>query len=284
MAAVQQARVLTTCSVAQSSAVSRCASVVRGTPLRSTVALPAAARTQAVTVAREAEWAPGSDAPAHLDGSMAGDFGFDPLYLGADPAKLKWYREAELQHARWAMLATSGIIAANVIRPDVFFYNAATEASLPFNIGGIIAFQFIAMHWAEIRRWRDTQSINSVNKDPIFNQEIPEHTDASYPGGIFDPLNFSKGDIEALKVKEIKNGRLAMLAFVGMIAEAQVTGENPLAALGEHIADPFNTTVFSAVLAGGGWFHFAGPGCAIPSSVVFEGITIPTPCLPIFGL
>ena len=75
MAAVQQARVLTTCSVAQSSAVSRCASVVRGTPLRSSVALPAAARTQAVTVAREAEWAPGSDAPAHLDGSLAGDFG-----------------------------------------------------------------------------------------------------------------------------------------------------------------------------------------------------------------
>ena len=74
------------------------------------------------------------------------------------------------------------------------------------------------------------------------------------------------------------------VTFPDLCCAVQVTGENPLAALGEHIADPFNTTVFSAVLAGGGWFHFAGPGCAIPSSVVFEGVTIPTPCLPIFGL
>lgn len=31
------------------------------------------------------------DPPAHLDGSLAGDYGFDPLGLGADPEALKWY-------------------------------------------------------------------------------------------------------------------------------------------------------------------------------------------------
>lgn len=42
----------------------------------------AASRVSSVrVVAREAAWAPGSDAPSHLDGSMAGDFGFDPLGL-----------------------------------------------------------------------------------------------------------------------------------------------------------------------------------------------------------
>jgi hypothetical protein len=36
---------------------------------------------------------------------------------------------------------------------------------------------------------------------------------------IFDPFGWSKGDLKTLKLKEIKNGRLAMLAFAGFIAQ-----------------------------------------------------------------
>lgn len=52
--------------------------------------------------------------PAKLDGSLAGDEGFDPLGLsninevGLD---LYWMREAELKHARVAMLAILGALA-----------------------------------------------------------------------------------------------------------------------------------------------------------------------------
>ena len=58
--------------------------------------------------AREAAWRPGSTAPAHLNGTLPGDFGFNPLGLGSDPEKLSWFREAELIHARWAMLGCAG--------------------------------------------------------------------------------------------------------------------------------------------------------------------------------
>ena len=47
-------------------------------------------------------------------------------------------------------------------------------------------------------------------------------------GGIFDPFGLSKGDSGELRLKEIKNGRLAMLAFAGFVAQAQTTGESPL--------------------------------------------------------
>ena len=36
-------------------------------------------------------------------------------------------------------------------------------------------------------------------------------TASSTAGGIFDPAGFSKGDMASLKLKEIKNARLAML-------------------------------------------------------------------------
>lgn len=55
---------------------------------------------------------------------------------------------------------------------------------------------------------------------------------------------------QKLKVNEIRNGRLAMLAFIGFVMGAQVTGKNPLAAMMDHVADPLGTTIFSKV---GGW-------------------------------
>ena len=35
-------------------------------------------------------WFPSAARPAYLTGSLAGDRGFDPLGLGADPVALKW--------------------------------------------------------------------------------------------------------------------------------------------------------------------------------------------------
>jgi light-harvesting complex I chlorophyll a/b binding protein 2/light-harvesting complex I chlorophyll a/b binding protein 4 len=68
-------------------------------------------------------------------------------------------------------------------------------------------------------RLQDIRKPGSVNQDPIFtNNKLPDG-EVGYPGGIFDPLGYSKGDMATLKLKEIKNGRLAMLGFVGFCAQ-----------------------------------------------------------------
>ena len=60
-------------------------------------------------------------------------------------------------------------------------------------------------------------------------------------GGAFDPLGLSKNSavLEENKLKELKNGRLAMLAFIGFVSQQAVTKQSPLQALGTHLADPW---------------------------------------------
>merc|ERR1719331_1701389 len=42
------------------------------------------------------------------DKTLAGDMNFDPLMISDSPDKLAWFREAEIRHARLAMLAAIG--------------------------------------------------------------------------------------------------------------------------------------------------------------------------------
>eukprot|EP00951_Prasinocladus_malaysianus_P042784 scaffold524382_cov19-Prasinocladus_malaysianus.AAC.1 len=51
---------------------------------------PQAARSPvlAAATADRPMWLQGASAPKHLDGSLPGDFGFDPLGLGSEPDRL----------------------------------------------------------------------------------------------------------------------------------------------------------------------------------------------------
>ena len=58
-------------------------------------------------------------------------------------------------------------------------------------------------------------------QDPIFGYKVPNEV-MGYPGGVFDPLGFSKSNAKEWQTKEIKNGRLAMVAYMGFVFAAQV--------------------------------------------------------------
>ena len=59
-------------------------------------------------------------------------------------------------------------------------------------------------------------------------------------GPFFDPMGFSRGDEDIFheyKVKEVKNGRLAMLAILGFVAQYAATSESSLLHCIANIAD-----------------------------------------------
>eukprot|EP00889_Picochlorum_renovo_P000114 jgi/Picre1/27144/NNA_000113.t1 len=250
------------------------AAIKTTSPFQRTLAQPKQQRASHVVAAARDCWLPGSDFPKHLEScKLPGNYGFDPLGLGANDDRLKWFAESERVHARWAMLGVAGILAQEITHPEVFWYTSGADVELPFNLAGLAAFELFVMHWVESKRGYDVLKPGSQDQDPVFSQYKLAPHEVGYPGSVFAP--FVPGNLEELKVKEIKNGRLAMLAFIGFTMAAQVTGLNPLAALSEHLSDPINTTMFSNVVIPG---QAVVPTCKIPDSVTVQGLTIPAGC------
>ncbi|XP_052204703.1 chlorophyll a-b binding protein, chloroplastic [Diospyros lotus] len=221
---------------------------------------PASAGTRSATVCVAAAdpnrplWFPGSTPPPWLDGSLPGDFGFDPLGLGSDPETLRWMVQSELVHCRWAMLGAAGIFIPEFLTKigilNTPSWYTAGELQYFTDTTTLFIVELIFIGWAEGRRWADILKPGCVNTDPIFPNNKLTGTDVGYPGGLwFDPLGWGSGSpekVKELRTKEIKNGRLAMLAVMGAWFQAIYTGTGPIDNLFAHLADPGHATIFAA--------------------------------------
>merc|ERR1719460_2813886 len=118
------------------------------------------------------------------DKTLAGDMGFDPLQLADNSEKLAFYREAEVKHARLAMLAAFGWPISEITN----FGNLLTkDGRAPSLLNGGLG------------------NVNGVYWAAVLG---------------FAPLG---ADSEGMRGAEITNGRVAMMAITAYALEEALT-------------------------------------------------------------
>merc|ERR1719476_777958 len=172
--------------------------------------------TLKMSVLEKAKSLPGVTAPLGF---------FDPLGFCADCTEgtLCFYREVELKHGRVGMLASVGFLVGEQFHPlfggdiDVPSYLAFQQTPLQTFWPAVVA----AIAIPEIFSVFSFQS-------PAGNEPWSMRTDRR-PGDFgFDPLGIRPEDpkeLNEMQTKELNNGRLAMIATAGMIAQEIASGQ-----------------------------------------------------------
>jgi len=140
---------------------------------------------------------------------------WDPLKLTEDlpEGRLYFYREAELKNGRTAMMACLGLLVTDKLGFHPFYEGAAPYSSP------------VASHFTDAMAAHFWPSLGvAAGLAEMFS--YPDGSKA--PGDLgFDPLGLKptdEKDFLTLQNKEINNGRLAMMAYAGIIGKELLTG------------------------------------------------------------
>ena len=165
-------------------------------------------------------WSIQQDMPAGIT-SFPGFF--DPIGLseGKSEARLKYFREAEIKHARVAMLAAAGFLVGEQFHP--IFNNV--------DVPSYIAYQQTPLQqfWPVVIAYIATIEIFSVfTFESPFEGNLWTLKKDRVPGDFnWDPQGLYPEDKKEqleMQTKELNNGRLAMIAIAGMVGQELATG------------------------------------------------------------
>jgi len=149
---------------------------------------------------------------------------FSELYkVSGNNPDVAWLREAELKHGRMSMLAVTGIMVqgSGIYLPgnaEVDFSGAADWATAPTTLPAVAWTQVIVF----------IGLIEGITSKGLF--------DLWFGVGDREPGNLGFGDgmlskdpvaADKMKLKELKNARLAMLAWAGIMANHFIPGALP---------------------------------------------------------
>eukprot|EP00897_Mesotaenium_endlicherianum_P005336 jgi/Mesen1/4830/ME000243S04006 len=219
--------------------------------------------------ANRTTWFASPQSLSYLDGTLPGDYGFDPLGL-SDPEGAgnfvdpRWLPYAELINGRWAMLGAAGIVAPEILgriglipqETAVVWFRSGVipplgEYSYWADPYTLFVLEVVLLAFAEHRRAQDYYHPGYGSKQYLLGLEkvLGGSGDPAYPGGpVFNFAGFGKEGGEALKTlktKEVKNGRLAMLAVLGFFIQGLVTAKGPIENLIDHLSDPVANNILT---------------------------------------
>ena len=160
--------------------------------------------------------------PAALTGALAGDVGFDPLGFAKSEADLMNYREAEVKHARLAMLAAAGWPLSEVFDKKIAEVMGmepilGSDDRVPSLLNGGLG-KISPAYWVGC--------IGVAAMIDIFGQLRMKSDNKDYiPGDFGLRLGYPSNEDgqKRMQLAEIKNGRLAMIAIFAFAAQEFVT-------------------------------------------------------------
>eukprot|EP00543_Licmophora_paradoxa_P019106 CAMPEP_0202474224 /NCGR_PEP_ID=MMETSP1360-20130828/92267_1 /ASSEMBLY_ACC=CAM_ASM_000848 /TAXON_ID=515479 /ORGANISM="Licmophora paradoxa, Strain CCMP2313" /LENGTH=205 /DNA_ID=CAMNT_0049101329 /DNA_START=419 /DNA_END=1036 /DNA_ORIENTATION=- len=157
--------------------------------------------------------------PENLKGYAGDEAGFDPLRF-SDFVPMDFLREAELKHSRIAMLAWLGFVAVDM-GMKIYPFPAAYEG-----LTSVTAHDALVEQGAmsQIFLWTGlAETVSLVAVQQMLNGSGREAGDFG-----LDPLGFLNGkseeEVKRWKLRELKNGRLAMFAIGGVATQAVLNG------------------------------------------------------------